>query len=53
MLQRVSCWCCRNKNLKEIAAMREALPTYYDRLVALEMAIGEPMKRGRTLEPRK
>lgn len=45
VLDRVSCWCCRNKNLKEIAAMREHLPEYYDRLVALERAIGEPMKR--------
>ena len=45
ILDRVSCWCCRNKNLKEIEGMREKLPRYYDRLVALERAIGEPMKR--------
>lgn len=45
VLDRVSCWCCRNKNLKELAAMRESLPSYYDKLVALEKAIGEPMKR--------
>jgi 3'-phosphoadenosine 5'-phosphosulfate sulfotransferase (PAPS reductase)/FAD synthetase len=45
MLDRVSCWCCRNKNLKELEAMHEHLPGYYDRLVALERAIGEPMKR--------
>ena len=45
VLDRVSCWCCRNKNLKEIEEMREHLPEYYDRLVALERAIGEPMKR--------
>lgn len=45
VLDRVSCWCCRNKNLKEIEGMREKLPRYYDRLVALERAIGEPMKR--------
>lgn len=52
VLDRVSCWCCRNKNLKELAAMRERLPVYYDRLVALEAAVGEPMKRGRTLAER-
>lgn len=45
VLDRVSCWCCRNKNLKELAAIREELPEYYERLVALEGAIGEPMKR--------
>lgn len=45
VLDRVSCWCCRNKNMKELAAMREHLPDYYARLVALEEVIGEPMKR--------
>lgn len=45
VLDRVSCWCCRNKNLKELSAMREHLPAYYERLIALEEAIGEPMKR--------
>ncbi len=45
VLDRVSCWCCRNKNMKELAAMREHLPAYYERLIALEEVIGEPMKR--------
>ena len=45
VLDRVSCWCCRNKNMREINAMREKLPKHYERLVALERAIGEPMKR--------
>lgn len=49
VLDRVSCWCCRNKNLRELAAMREHLPDYYARLVALEEVIGEPMKKGRKL----
>lgn len=49
VLDRVSCWCCRNKNLKELSAMREHLPDYYAQLVALEEVIGEPMKKGRTL----
>ena len=45
VLDRVSCWCCRNKNLKELEAMREHLPRYYEMLVAIERALGEPMKR--------
>ena len=52
VLDRVSCWCCRNKNLRELAVMREHLPDYYARLVALEEAIGEPMKKGRKLAER-
>lgn len=49
VLDRVSCWCCRNKNLKELAAMREHLPRYYGRLQALEKAMNDPMKKGRWL----
>ena len=45
VLDRVSCWCCRNKNLRELSAMREALPEYYGMLRALEQSIGEPMKK--------
>ena len=52
VLNRVSCWCCRNKNLRELAAMRDYLPDYYARLVALEEAIGEPMKKGNALAER-
>ena len=46
VLQRVSCWCCRNKNMKELRAIRDYLPEYWERLVCMEMAIGEPMKKG-------
>lgn len=45
ILDRVSCWCCRNKNLKELRNMKKFLPKYYNRLVALEKLIGEPMKK--------
>lgn len=45
VLDRVSCWCCRNKNLKELEAMRINLPKYYDMLLGLEERIGVPMKR--------
>lgn len=52
VLDRVSCWCCRNKNLKELEAIRSNFPEYYARLVALEDVIGEPMKRGKSLAER-
>ena len=48
VLDRVSCWCCRNKNLKELRAIHDYLPGYWERLVAMEQVLG-PMKKGRTL----
>ena len=47
-LDRVSCWCCRNKNLKELRAIHDQLPEYWERLVAMEEVLG-PMKKGKTL----
>lgn len=52
ILSRVSCWCCRNKNLKELKNYKEYLPNYYKRLKALEIVIGEPMKKPYTLKER-
>lgn len=51
-LKRVSCWCCRNKNLKEIKAYKEYLPEYYKKLCELEEKIGEPMKKPLYLKER-
>lgn len=51
-LKRVSCWCCRNKNLKELKAYKEYLPEYYKKLCELEEKIGEPMKKPYTLKER-
>ena len=48
VLDRVSCWCCRNKNLKELRAIHDNLPEYWERLVAMEEVLG-PMKKGKTL----
>lgn len=45
ILDRVSCWCCRNKNLKELANYKKYLPNYFNRLIELENKIGEPMKK--------
>lgn len=52
ILKRVSCWCCRNKNLKELQAYKDYLPTYYKKLCELEKLIGEPMKKPYYLEER-
>lgn len=52
ILKRVSCWCCRNKNLKELKAYKEYLPNYYKKLCELEEKIGEPMKKPYTLKER-
>lgn len=41
VLDRVSCWCCRNKNMKELKAMHDHLPDYWRRLVALESTLGQ------------
>ena len=48
VLDRVSCWCCRNKNLKELRAIHDHLPKYWERLVALEEVNGQ-MKPRHTL----
>jgi len=43
-LDRVSCWCCRNKNLKELKSIYRYLPKYWKRLKGLEYRLCEPMK---------
>ena len=40
ILSRVSCWCCRNKNKRELRAIRDYLPEYWERLLCLEMRLG-------------
>ena len=44
ILDRVSCWCCANKNLKELRNIYMYLPHYWEKLKALETQIGKPMK---------
>jgi hypothetical protein len=39
VLDRVSCWCCSNKNLKELNAIHRHLPSYWDRLKDLQRQI--------------
>lgn len=45
VLDRVSCWCCRNKNLKELKGIYEYLPTYWRKLKGLQSRIPEPFKQ--------
>lgn len=52
ILDRVSCWCCRNKNLKELYNYKIRLPYYFNRLIELEEIIGEPMKKPYYLKDR-
>lgn len=45
ILDRVSCWCCKNKNLKELKNMFLYLPEYWDKLKNLQKQIEIPFKR--------
>lgn len=49
IVKRASCWCCRNKNLKELKGYKEKMPEVWQRLVELEDLIGEPMKKTKWL----
>lgn len=44
ILDRVSCWCCANKNLKELRNIRTHLPKYWNRLKDLQSRTDRPMK---------
>lgn len=52
ILKRVSCWCCRNKNLKELDNYKKYLPKHFLNLCQLEEIIGEPMKKPYFLKDR-
>lgn len=49
ILDRVSCWCCRNKNLKELRAIRDNLPDVWERLRSMEKVLGQ-MNKYRSLQ---
>jgi len=44
ILDRVSCWCCCNKNLKELKNYYLYLPKYWSRLKLLQERTSRPMK---------
>lgn len=46
VLDRVSCWCCWNKNLKELRGYYQKLPKYWKQLKDLEERIGIPYRNG-------
>ena len=46
ILDRVSCWCCANKNLKELKNIYLHLPNYWEKLKYLQSRTDRPMKRG-------
>ena len=45
ILDRVSCWCCCNKNKKELYNIYRYLPKYWERLKDLQSKIDRPMKK--------
>lgn len=44
ILDRVSCWCCCNKNLKELKNIYLYLPEYWEKLKDLQIRTARPMK---------
>ena len=42
ILDRVSCWCCRNKNLKELENIYRHLPRYWEKLRYLQSRTDRP-----------
>jgi len=44
ILDRVSCWCCKNKNRKELKAIYQYLPQYWSKLKELQAQIPMSMK---------
>lgn len=48
ILDRVSCWCCCNKNQKELKNIWQYMPEYWERLLDLQEKLTRPMKKFRT-----
>ena len=50
ILDRVSCWCCCNKNLKELRNIYHYLPDYWAMLKGMQSRIDRPFRRdGKTI----
>jgi 3'-phosphoadenosine 5'-phosphosulfate sulfotransferase (PAPS reductase)/FAD synthetase len=49
ILDRVSCWCCKNKNLKELRNYYKHLPNYWEKLKELQSKTQRPFKTGKTV----
>ena len=49
MLDHVSCWCCGNKNLKELRNYYNYLPEYWEKLKDLQARTSRPFKKDASL----
>lgn len=49
ILDRVSCWCCKNKNLKELNNYYKYLPKYWEKLKELQAKTDRPFKNSMTI----
>lgn len=49
ILDRISCWCCSNKNTKELRNIYHYLPEYWKNLVDLESKTHKTIKKGKSI----
>lgn len=49
LLDRLSCWCCRNKNLQELRNIYHYLPEVWQKLKDLQDKVQMPYKDGKTI----
>lgn len=49
VLNRVSCWCCRNKNLEELKAYYQHLPKYWEALKEMQMRTPIPFRKNESV----
>lgn len=47
ILDRVSCWCCANKNLKELENYQKYLPEYWNKILELQSKTNRLMKKSK------
>ena len=50
VLDRVSCYCCRNKNLNELRAIYRHLPQYWQKLEEMQAKTKIPYRAGETIQ---
>lgn len=50
VLDRVSCFCCGNKNLRELKAMYENLPEYWQKLREMQLKTERPFRENESIE---
>lgn len=50
ILDRVSCWCCANKNKKELQNIWRYLPQYWEKLKEIQSQLERPMKKWKNMK---